>query len=64
MMHLGLGGRGRMRVDKSRARTEGGTGLGLAIARQLVEAHGGQIWAKAVLHHGLRVIVQMPLQNN
>lgn len=31
------------RVDKSRTREHGGSGLGLAIARQLVEAHGGQI---------------------
>ena len=31
------------RADKSRAREYGGSGLGLAIARQLVEAHGGQI---------------------
>jgi len=31
------------RVDKSRSRAAGGTGLGLAIAKQLVEAHGGQI---------------------
>ncbi len=31
------------RADKSRSREHGGSGLGLAIARQLVEAHGGQI---------------------
>ncbi len=31
------------RGDKARAREQGGSGLGLAIARQLVEAHGGQI---------------------
>ncbi len=33
------------RVDKSRARKTGGSGLGLAIAKQLVEAHGGEIKA-------------------
>jgi two-component system OmpR family sensor kinase/two-component system sensor histidine kinase BaeS len=31
------------RADRSRSREHGGSGLGLAIARQLVEAHGGQI---------------------
>ena len=32
-------------VERSRARAKAGTGLGLAIARQIVEAHGGRIWA-------------------
>jgi len=33
------------RADKARSRSEGGTGLGLAIARQLAQAHGGDLTA-------------------
>ena len=33
------------RADDSRARSTGGAGLGLAIVKQLVEAHGGRVWA-------------------
>ncbi|MBS4201754.1 HAMP domain-containing histidine kinase [Bacillus sp. FJAT-49732] len=37
------------------ARSTGGSGLGLAIASQIIEAHGGEIWAENMPMEGLRV---------
>lgn len=34
------------KVDQARTTAKGGTGLGLAITRELVKAHGGDIWAE------------------
>ena len=49
------------RVDQSRSRATGGTGLGLTIARQLVEAHGGSIWAEGRSEGGSRFVFEVPI---
>jgi signal transduction histidine kinase len=38
----------------------GGTGLGLTICKQIVEQHGGRIWAEPELGAGARFIAELP----
>jgi signal transduction histidine kinase len=43
------------RASNAKAKEKDGTGLGLSIARQIVERHGGKIWADSQLGQGTTV---------
>ncbi|SEQ95744.1 HAMP domain-containing protein [Virgibacillus subterraneus] len=47
------------RVEKSRSRQSGGSGLGLTIAKEIIEAHGGQIEIKSEQGEGTSVIIRL-----
>lgn len=47
-------------VDASATRSYQGVGLGLAISRQLVEMHGGTIWAESKVGEGTTIRFRIP----
>jgi two-component system, OmpR family, sensor histidine kinase VicK len=49
------------RVDRARSRKLGGTGLGLAISKDIVQAHGGEIWADSEWNKGTTIYFTLPI---
>lgn len=52
------------RVDKARTRKLGGTGLGLAIAKEMVNVHGGLIWAVSEEGKGTTIAFSLPYEQS
>lgn len=48
------------RLDDARSAAAGGSGLGLAITREIVEYHGGRVWAEAAPNGGTVVCIMLP----
>ncbi len=48
-------------VDSGPTRRHGGAGLGLSIVRNLVRAHGGEVWAESTVGRGTRMHFTLPL---
>ncbi|MBP2633495.1 MAG: integral rane sensor signal transduction histidine kinase [Firmicutes bacterium] len=49
------------RVDQARTKKSGGTGLGLALVKQMVLAHGGQVYVTSTLGQGSTFTLRLPL---
>lgn len=49
------------RVDPARSRARGGSGLGLSIAKEIAQAHGGDIQVSSTPGAGATFVVRLPL---
>ncbi len=49
------------RGERSRSRDYGGSGLGLAICKNIIEQHGGRIWAESVFGEGTTISFTLPI---
>ncbi len=48
-------------VDASSTREHGGAGLGLSIVKKLIEAHGGDVWARSAIGVGTTFTFTLPI---
>jgi signal transduction histidine kinase len=48
-------------VEGHLTRRHGGMGLGLSIVKEVVELHGGRVWAESSLDQGSRFVVVLPV---
>jgi signal transduction histidine kinase len=48
------------REDPSRNTATGGSGLGLAIVKQIMEGHGGKVWAESKIGEGTSIYFTLP----
>ena len=49
-----------VRLDQPSAKARKGTGLGLFVSREIIEAHGGRIWAESEPGHWARFTFALP----
>ena len=49
------------RTDRARSNSRNGSGLGLSICKQIVEMHGGLIWAQSDIGKGLSIFISLPI---
>lgn len=50
------------RIDTERTKDFMSTGLGLAIAKEMVEAHGGKIYASSIMGKGSTFTIEIPIK--
>ncbi len=51
------------RSDPARTNPVGGSGLGLSIAKQIVESHGGRIWAESNIGEGMTIHILLQTED-